>query len=68
MKKHELILVSICLICSFNIFGQTSALLDTNNISATVNSNGLLFQSGTSSPGFQVPKGSGKNTIFSSFL
>ncbi len=49
---------------------QTSfALLDTNNVRATVNANGLLFSTPQSSdPGFEVPIGSLIHTIFASNL
>ena len=40
-------------------FAQTSASLDTNNISAKFFANGKLFDGF-----FEVPKGSGKNSIF----
>ena len=41
----------------------TQQFLDTNDISASINSNGILFKNG-SLPGFEVPKGSGKHTIY----
>lgn len=45
--------------CTIQGFGQTSALLDTNNISAKIKSDGTLFD-GT----FTAPKGSGNNSIY----
>ncbi len=53
-----------------------SAVLDINNVSATVNSDGALFDKHTqlgnvvyiSEPGFEVPAGSGKNSVFASGL
>ena len=41
--------------------------LDINNIKAKINSNGVLFTDSQSAQ-FEVPKGSGKNTIFTSGL
>ncbi len=58
MKKKQLFFL-FTLFCSNNIFGQTSALLDTNNISAKVTADGKLFDGQ-----FEVPKGSGKHTIY----
>jgi len=43
---------------------KTSSFLDINNISANINSNGSLFNSNINNPSFEVPKGSGKHTIF----
>ena len=56
MKKS---LIIMSLFGSVGVFGQTSALLDTNNISAKIKSDGTLFDGI-----FTVPKGSGKNSIY----
>ncbi len=48
-------IISICLICALKITGQESALLDTNDVSIVVYSDGTLFNGK-----FQVPKG-GRN-------
>ncbi len=57
MKKALFTIFS--LLSSFVMYGQASALLDTNNISAKIKSDGTLFD-GT----FTVPKGSGMNSIY----
>ncbi|MBK9799811.1 MAG: hypothetical protein IPP56_08815 [Bacteroidetes bacterium] len=82
MKTHYISL-SIALISlifhSFKTHAQllpASAVLDINNVHATINSDGALFdkhiQLGNvvyiSEPGFEVPAGSGKNSVFASGL
>ncbi len=53
--------------CSINAFGQYStAIAELNNVSATVSDGGILFYNeSTSTPGYEVPKGSGIHAIFS---
>ena len=59
----------ICLI-STSAFAQFNvSILDQNNTSAYVTDGGLLFNDPTTSqPGYEVPKGSGNNAIYSSAL
>ena len=64
MENIKLIFILLFLVFSLNLMGQTTTLLDTNNISATINSSSLLFYNYPSHPGFEVPKGGGNNTIF----
>lgn len=56
MKTKLLFIISL-FGCSV-VFGQDTAMLDTNNISAKIRSDGRLFEI------FEVPKGSGLKTIF----
>lgn len=53
----------IFLFSSIGVYGQVTALLDTNNISAIIECNGSLFWNGTTNT-FTVPKGSGMSTIY----
>ncbi|MCX6259066.1 MAG: T9SS type A sorting domain-containing protein [Bacteroidia bacterium] len=69
MKKLNFIFIcTLMLLClSARTQNVTFQLLDTNNISARVNSDGSLFSSESgAATGFIVPKGSSKNTIFES--
>jgi len=56
MRNIYLILLAIY---SSSLTAQTSALLDTNDISTKISSNGKLFDGQ-----FEVPKGSGKQSIY----
>ncbi len=51
-------------------YSQNTAvtIIDTNHIAAHILSTGHLFNNGSSSHGFEVPKGSGKHCIYSSHL
>ncbi|MBN2727817.1 MAG: T9SS type A sorting domain-containing protein [Bacteroidales bacterium] len=44
---------------------KNAAKLDINNVSALINSNGELFWSMYDSSYYEIPKGSGRNTVFS---
>lgn len=44
---------------------KNAAKLDINNVSALINSNGELFWNKYDSSYFEIPKGSGRNTLFS---
>jgi hypothetical protein len=69
--KKVLLLISALLVSVFlNVYSQTVAYdtLDINNISALIVNNGNLFWDGVNNAHFEVPKGSGKSTIFTSTL
>jgi len=75
MKKHLLFIAVLLMFPIFNSYSQpiTFDSLDINNINARINSNGSLFTFVDSVhhnqwAKFEVPKGSGKNTIFRSNL
>ncbi len=75
MKKLLLSLIAIFLFTYQSGISQPVAFdsLDINNINARINSNGVLFDFNDSVSShqlakFEVPKGSGKNTIFRSTL
>ena len=57
----------VALLCSISVIGQVSETLDKNNVSLTVTADGHLFND-LSSAGYEVPKGSGKNVIYSQSL
>lgn len=71
MKKP--FIVSL-LFYSLNSFGQmptdATEIIDANNIRATINTNGTLFNNlpSSSTPGFEVPKDSGTHTIFTNAI
>jgi hypothetical protein len=65
MKKHLLL---FALVLSF-LTGLTQvAVVDTNNVAATVNTSGSLFRATSGMAGFEFPKGSDLHTIFASSL
>ena len=56
-----------CIIVSFTGFGQTPAILDKNNVSLIGLDMGNLFQdTATGSAGYEIPKGSGMNAVYTS--
>ncbi len=70
MKKLLLSLIAILLFVYQSGISQPVAFdsLDINNINARINANGNLFWDFNNHPKFDVPKGSGKHTIFNSTL
>jgi hypothetical protein len=66
MRKHLPALL-IALASAAPAFAQY-ANLDINNVSARVNAGGDLFWDLSTNPGFEVPKGSGKHTLFTGNL
>ncbi len=67
MKKRILLIVMIAKLVVTNAQTFVGENLDINNIKASINSDGTLFWNNTSST-FEVPKGSGKQTIGASGL
>lgn len=67
MKKKLLLIIAILNFVSTNAQTIAGSNLDINNIKAAINSDGGLFWDNTSSV-FEVPNGSGKNTIYASGL
>jgi hypothetical protein len=64
--KYILLFISLG---SFSVFAQfNTSILDHNNVSAHVTDGGLLFNNTMSGPGYEIPKGSGLNAIYSSSL
>ena len=64
MKNIMILTIGVLSISSIN--AQNFEFLDINNIKARVNSNHYLFNDPTtSSAGYEYPKNSGKNTLFS---
>lgn len=51
------------LLLLINSFAQTTLTLDRNNISLSVNDQGLLFEDAQNSSGYEFPKGSGKYLV-----
>ncbi|MBX7108764.1 MAG: T9SS type A sorting domain-containing protein [Chitinophagales bacterium] len=82
LKVFTTLLLLYCIVFHQQLFAQglhynASAVLDTGNIAATINSNGLLFSkidvngAGTTvniQPGFEVPKGSNVHATFAADL
>lgn len=70
MKKHLLLIFCVPLLISAGAFSQNTAhdTISINNIAARINNSGNLFWDLTSSSKFEVPKGSGKTSIFNSAL
>lgn len=67
MKKFLLLTVAVIRIISTNAQIIGGGMLDINNIKAGINADGILFWNGTNAT-FEVPKGSGKQTILASSL
>src|SRR5437868_2298655 len=65
--RFTIVSIFICL-CAVLVNAQTFDFLDINNIKARINSSGDLFTDMAGFASFEVPKGSGKSTIFSSNL
>lgn len=69
MKAKNLLLCITILIVSTSVMAQTYEYLDRNQIKATVNSDGMLFQnSNNTAAGFEVPKGLGVHSIYGAAL
>jgi hypothetical protein len=68
MKKRLLFLGCSILICLSNVNAQGFGTVDINNVNATVNTSGSQFWDLNQASLFEVPKGSGKSTIFASNL
>jgi len=62
MKKISTIMI---LLTSLSTYSQTQYDLDLNNVKASINTNGILFND-TNSAGYEVPINGGVSTIFSS--
>ncbi len=64
MKRFSTTLI---VLTSFAINAQTQYNLDFNNVKASINTNGILFEDGANnSAGYEVPKNGGVSAIFSS--
>ncbi len=62
----KVILLTMTAFCSAIVFSQ---ILDFNNVRALTNNNGILFQDATASgPAYEIPKGSGNNTMYTAAL
>lgn len=68
MKKSILLLVAVIKIVSANGQAIAGGVLGTNNIRANINSDGTLFMDSSFSSLFEVPQGSGKQTIYAGGL
>lgn len=70
MKKIILLSFSLIVIQSTQSYSQSIAYdsIDINNINARINANGNLFWDFIGAAKFEVPKGSGKTSIFNSTL
>lgn len=65
LKRKSVLFTLLIGISGNTILGQSVGYLDVNHISAPINSDGLLFWDTINDSHFEVPKGSGKSTIFS---
>jgi hypothetical protein len=65
LKRKGVLFTLLIGISGNTILGQSVGYLDVNHISAPINSDGLLFWDTINDSHFEVPKGSGKSTIFS---
>ena len=70
MKKVLLSLISLFVLPCFSCFSQQIKFdsLNINNINARINANGNLFWDLVSKSKFEVPKNTGKTSIFNSTL
>ncbi len=71
MTNHtqKLLLILALTLVFVNAVSQSFDSVNINNINARINAGGNLFQvQSTGSPAFEVPKGSGKHTVFSAEL
>lgn len=66
--KKMFILLGLLYIEQESARAQVFVDLDVNNVSATFNNTGSLFWDQNMTPQFEVPKGSGKNSMFASAL
>lgn len=70
MKKLYVSLYILLVVCTLSSTAQVASMsVDTNNVSAVVNANGVLFSNLlTSQAGFEVPKGSGVSSVYAAGL